>query len=508
MRPPRDLLGRVERLVGSKPTEWTRTAGGYSIAERWSIALSDGRRVFAKEAPDDNIAWRIRDEYRHMTSFEADFRCEVIAWEDGDHPLLVLEDLSHAHWPPEWRPGDVERARGALERMWAMPADHLSRPDGVQRMFDGWRAVARDPAGFLALEIASREWLDAALPALIDAADAAVYDGDDFVHMDVRSDNMCFDGDRVVFVDWNWAIRGNGDLDLTCWLPSLRLEGGPLPEEVAPGLGALASGVSGYFAENAPLPPPEGAPTVRRFQLRQLRVSLPWACRELGIPQPDVFYARNEIVAIDRDRDAGAIDEAEWHRRTEEVLIDAYLASDDPRGQSGKDGDEDDWRWARELILDVFPWRATFLDVGCANGYLMESIRRWGIERGIDVEPYGVDISPRIAALAKHRLPHWASRIFVGNAIDWVPPQRFDVVQIGLDEVPPPRQRELVERALSTFLIPGGKLVFRAERVAGTQPDVVAKLRAIGVTADGVIEAAHPRTGEVRRTAWLQAPVG
>jgi hypothetical protein len=324
-RPPQELIERVEGLVGSRVTDWVRATGGYTIAERWSLGLANGTRVFAKMAPTDDIAWRIRDEHRHMVSFTEDFRCGIVGWEDGERPLLLLEDLSHAHWPPEWRPGDVDRVREALERVWQMPADHLRASAGVQGMFSGWRDVANDPTGFLGLRIGSRDWLDMCLPTLIDAAEGAVFEGDDFVHMDVRSDNLCFDGSRVVFVDWNWAVRGNRELDLSCWLPSLRLEGGPLPEEVEPGMGAHAAGVSGYFAANAPLPEPEGAPTVRRFQLRQLRISLPWACRELGLPQPDVAYAREEIAQLDRHLDAGSIDDAEWHERTEEVLIDAYL---------------------------------------------------------------------------------------------------------------------------------------------------------------------------------------
>jgi hypothetical protein len=41
--------------------------------------------------------------------------------------------------------------------------------------------------------------------------------------------------------------------------------------------------VAGFFAALAGLPPPEGAPRVRGFQLAQLEVALPWACRTLGL---------------------------------------------------------------------------------------------------------------------------------------------------------------------------------------------------------------------------------
>ncbi len=503
MGPPDELVERVASLLGSRPKAWVKASGGYSAAERWSLDLDDGRRVFAKLAPTDDLAWRLRDEYRNMSAFDADLRCEIFAWQDGPRPLLVLEDLRDAHWPPPWEPGDVDRVLGALERLWSTPP-----PAGLQDtarfegMFKAWTAVAQDPEPFLSLRIASRDWLEACLPTLIDAERSIVLAGDEFLHLDVRSDNLCFDEERVVLVDWNWASRGPRDLDLACWLPALRLEGGPLPEEVKGGLGAYAAGISAYFAQYAPMPAPDGAPTVRKFQERQLRISLPWACRELGLPKPDGTYARDEIAALDADVDAGRITEQQWHDGVEEALIDMYLATGDPRAQSGKlDDDETDWRWARELILDVFPPRATFLDVGCANGYLMESIERWGRERGIAVEPYGVDISWRIAALARHRLPQWRDRIFVGNAIEWLPPMRFDVVQIGIDEVRPPRRRELVDRVLRDLVAPAGKLVFRAGRARDW--NVAELLRAIGVEPDGVIEVAHPDTGERRITAWL-----
>src|SRR5439155_8208991 len=146
-------------------------------------------------------------------------------------------------------------------------------------------------------------------------------------------------------------------------LPSLRFEGGQFLESIKCGLGDYASGFSAFMAVQALLPPPEGAPTVRRFQLRQLRISLPWACRELGLPEPDGTYAQIEIDQADREFDSGRITEDEWHARVEEPLIDAYLSYAEPERQSGKTGGHETWRWGRELILDVFPKRATFLDV-------------------------------------------------------------------------------------------------------------------------------------------------
>jgi hypothetical protein len=75
-------------------------------------------------------------------------------------------------------------------------------------------------------------------------------------------------------------------LDVAAWLPSLRLEGGPEPDEILPDAGGFAALLAGFFGCRAGLPAPPTAPQVRPFQLAQLRVSLPWAVRELGLEPP------------------------------------------------------------------------------------------------------------------------------------------------------------------------------------------------------------------------------
>lgn len=97
------------------------------------------------------------------------------------------------------------------------------------------------------------------------------------------------------------------------------------------------------------------------------------------------------------------------------------------------------WERGRRPIAEGINRNGTFLDVGCANGLLMESIVGWAAAAGHHVEPYGLDYSPNLAALARRRLPHWADRIFVGNGADWTPPQRFDFVRTELVYVPPGR---------------------------------------------------------------------
>jgi hypothetical protein len=75
------------------------------------------------------------------------------------------------------------------------------------------------------------------------------------------------------------------------------------------------------------------------------------------------------------------------------------------------------------------------------------------------VEPFGLDLAPAVAELARRRLPQWSGRIFTGNALTWEPPRRFDFVRTELVYVPEERRREYVQRLLDRFLEPGGRLI-------------------------------------------------
>src|SRR5436853_7891156 len=95
--------------------------------------------------------------------------------------------------------------------------------------------------------------------------------------------------------------------------------------------------------------------------------------------------------------EAGEIDEAQWYREVAAVIVPAYLAGDNPRAQSGSDGDDAAWRYKRSLIAEAVDRDGTFLDVGCASGYLMECLARWSRAPGHEGEPYRLDIPPEIA---------------------------------------------------------------------------------------------------------------
>jgi hypothetical protein len=281
------LRSSVTRALGSEPLGWRAAGAGYTHNERWVIELADGRSAFIKAAVDEMTAEWLRDEHRIYAGLEAPFLPGLLAWADDDLPILVLEDLSEADWPPPWTAEQVAAVLATLREVAG-----TAPPRGVEALEDrrgelaGWTEVARNPAPFLGLGLASTEWLEHALPALCAAEEACVLEGDALLHFDVRSDNVCFLEGRALLVDWNWAATGNPVLDVAAWLPSLVVEGGPPPGRILTGEPEAAALVSGYFAARAGLPPIQQAPRVRAVQLEQLRAGLPWVVQELALPLP------------------------------------------------------------------------------------------------------------------------------------------------------------------------------------------------------------------------------
>jgi diadenosine tetraphosphate (Ap4A) HIT family hydrolase/SAM-dependent methyltransferase len=152
-----------------------------------------------------------------------------------------------------------------------------------------------------------------------------------------------------------------------------------------------------------------------------------------------------EIAAIDARLERGEIDEATWHAEMARLIVPAYLAAPTPWQGSGKSGTAADWEYARSHIAHAIDRDGSFLDVGCASGYLLECLPRW---TPYALDRYGLDIAPEMVAVARGRLPELAGRLDVGNVLDWSPPRRFTFVRTGLEYVPRHRRRELVERLL------------------------------------------------------------
>ena len=294
------LLARFELLLRQPIIHMDAIHRGYTPALRLRLWLQDGSTVFIKMATTPLTADWLRQENSIYTMLDSPCLPRLINWEDGDerqgeYPCLVLEDLSSAYWPPPWSTRQVDQVLELLTGLGKLSVPGLPLLGDHVDQYQGWQLVAAEPAPFLSLQLASRQWLEKALPILLAIDMHETLQGRALVHGDVRSDNLCIDRDRVVLIDWNGACLGSPTFDLAFWLPSLQIEGGPSPESILPDAGPLTAIVSGYFAARAGLPIIPDAPRVREIQLKQLLSALPWTVRALGLPpldghRPDKLY--------------------------------------------------------------------------------------------------------------------------------------------------------------------------------------------------------------------------
>lgn len=217
-------------------------------------------------------------------------------------------------------------------------------------------------------------------------------------------------------------------------------------------------------------------------------------------------YGLERQAVLDAARSFREQDDASYYADNLRLLEPAYLRATTAEGGSGFGRRPDEWRARRSMVVEALHKDGTFLDVGCANGLLMESVREWAAERGRVIEPYGVDFAPRLVELARHRLPRWAERISVGNAVDWRPAdgRRFTFVHVLVDCVPGRRLGDLVRRLLAELVEPGGRLlvsVYQPE--GGTAPGAAERLGALGVPVAGAASGTGPE--RTATTAWVDA---
>jgi SAM-dependent methyltransferase len=156
--------------------------------------------------------------------------------------------------------------------------------------------------------------------------------------------------------------------------------------------------------------------------------------------------AWREVGEIDDRLERGEISEADWFDAMSEMVTQPYLDAVTPWEGSGKSGTQQDWEYSRSHIAHAIDKPGSFLDVGCANGYMLECLPRWSRH---ELQLFGLDISPELVNRARERLPNIADHLFVGNALTWESTAHFDFARTNLDYVPANRKRALVENLLS-----------------------------------------------------------
>ena len=195
-----------------------------------------------------------------------------------------------------------------------------------------------------------------------------------------------------------------------------------------------------------------------------------------------------------------------WFEEQKLTLEREYSRHDDPVRQSGFGGGAERWRAERAPILDAVDADGDLLDVGCANGYLLESLVTWARERGRAIVPHGVDFSEKFIELAERRLPQQAAHFRVANAWDWTPPRKFRFVYALLDAVPREHMGEYANRLLERCVEPGGRLIvghYGSVHRREAPIDVAALLDSADLPVSGSASGGNPT---ITRFAWTDKP--
>ena len=313
---PGDIRREVERVLRAPVARAERAYGGYAPSATFRMRLRDGRRAFFKGSYPLPATSRVQFKTRREERVYRDLRPVIGRWsprflgsfERAGWHVILLEDVGPATLPP-WNASRARRAAHEYARFHQASLGRrlprwLTREQYLEHT-SFWSRLARTgeirQTASLARErrAAAASWLADALPTLrrAEAALERVRAPYVLLHLDTRSDNVRLIGERFVMFDWPFASIGPAEFDVAAFAQAVAAEGGPGPErfvgwyeEVLPlraaALDVSIAGVAGYFADRAWRPAIRGLPRLRAIQRRQLKVSLPWAARRLGLPDP------------------------------------------------------------------------------------------------------------------------------------------------------------------------------------------------------------------------------
>lgn len=203
-------------------------------------------------------------------------------------------------------------------------------------------------------------------------------------------------------------------------------------------------------------------------------------------PERSRARARWEALPADAPRE-------EYFAAARDALAEFCLADpSNPYRQSGRTSGAARWEATRRCIAEAVDRDGDFLDVGCANGLLLESLVRWCAERGHTIRPHGIDFIPELVELARRRHPGREACFEVTNAWDWSPARRYDYVRTNLEYVPLADWPHFVACQLAVVAAGGRLIVCHYRNAADPVVDVASVLASLGhrvagrAGADGV----------------------
>jgi len=128
------------------------------------------------------------------------------------------------------------------------------------------------------------------------------------------------------------------------------------------------------------------------------------------------------------------MDRAAFFDRLRREIREFYLADpSNPYRMSGRSTGAERWELKRRCIADAIDGPGDFMDVGCANGLLLETLRGWTPH---ELTPHGIDFVAELIDYARERHPGFAANFAVANVWDWEPDREYDYVRTNLEYVP------------------------------------------------------------------------
>lgn len=275
---------RIAALVGAGVHHVDEIGGGLTHSSVLRAHLVGGGSMVVKVATDARTADDIGFEHRILTTYELDCMPRVVGFSEAPPPMLVLEDLRDAHWPPPWP--DVAALFATIDDLEAVQAGVEVPPLRNDRL-PTWETVMANRDTVAKLGDVSQDWLERVAPVLGRSARRASVEGDNLVHADIWRANVCFTDRGVVLIDWAGAARGNSDFDRAITVLDIYVTTDLLPRHPWPSRPAMASVIAALKCNAVTGVIPEWLTEEwHATQVTGLPYALRWAAEEHGLPPP------------------------------------------------------------------------------------------------------------------------------------------------------------------------------------------------------------------------------
>jgi aminoglycoside phosphotransferase (APT) family kinase protein len=312
--PPDAVRAAVEERLGGAVVRETSATTGFSPGLASVLETATGMRAFVKAAhvDDGSDAARLHlTEARICAALPPYLPVPRLLWTfDDDGWVVAAYEAVDGRTPTApWDPDELDAVLDAVAGIGATSAVGLDLPDAATDaagLFTGWERLRDDPDPTLS-DLAP--WAAGRLDELVDLAGrgAASCAGDALVHGDLRADNLLVTDERVVVVDWPWAMRGAAFFDLVAFLPSVGMQGvrgrtSPLTGPATPAhrhavgreldalfrssphaasvdddaVRAVVAGITAFFLDSGRRPPIPSIPRLRAFQRAQGAAAAAW----------------------------------------------------------------------------------------------------------------------------------------------------------------------------------------------------------------------------------------